>query len=71
MEELHMPEQDQDQEPQALEAPVIAEVDNLNKGVRLHMARSACLLMSGDRNLSPRDAVLDVYQVYRDILKLC
>ena len=42
-----------------------------NKGVRLHMARSACLLMSGDRNLSPRDAVLDVYQVYRDILKLC
>lgn len=69
MEELHMPEQDQ--EPQALEAPVIAEVDNLNKGVRLHMARSACLLMSGDRNLSPRDAVLDVYQVYRDILKLC
>ena len=66
-----MAEQEQDQESQAQEAPVIAEVDNLNKGVRLHMACSACLLMSGDRNLSPRDAVLDVYQVYRDILKLC
>lgn len=66
-----MAEQDQEQEAQRQPTPVIAEIDNLNKGVRLHMARSACLLMSGDRNLSPRDAVLDVYQVYRDILKLC
>ena len=66
-----MAEQGQEQEPQSQDAPVIPEVDNLNKVVRLHMARSACLLMSGDRNLSPRDAVLDVYQVYRDILKLC
>ena len=66
-----MAEQGQEQEPQSQDAPVIPEVDNLNKGVRLHMARSACLLMSGDRNLSPRDGVLDVYQVYRDILKLC
>lgn len=66
-----MAEQDQEQEAQSQPTPIIAEIDNLNKGVRLHMARSACLLMSGDRNLSPRDAVLDVYQVYRDILKLC
>lgn len=66
-----MAEQDQEQEAQRQPTPVIAEIDNLNKGVRLHMARSACLLMSGDRNLSPRDAVLDVHQVYRDILKLC
>lgn len=62
---------DQDQEAQPLDTLIIPEIDNLNKGVRLHMARSACLLMSGDRNLSPRDAVLDVYQVYRDILRLC
>lgn len=56
-----MAEQEQDQEPQAQEdTPLIPEIDTLNKGVRLHMARSACLLMSGDRNLSPRDAVLDV-----------
>lgn len=66
-----MADQDQEQEAQSQPTLIIADIDNLNKGVRLHMARSACLLMSGDRNLSPRDAVLDVYQVYRDILKLC
>ncbi|WP_296303306.1 hypothetical protein [uncultured Desulfovibrio sp.] len=66
-----MADQDQEQEAQSQPTLTIADIDNLNKGVRLHMARSACLLMSGDRNLSPRDAVLDVYQVYRDILKLC
>lgn len=61
----------EEQEPNTTREREIPEIDRLDKGVRLHMARSACLLMSGDRNLSPRDAVLDVYQVYRDILKLC
>lgn len=54
-------------EPDLLEEDLI----RLDKEVRLEMARSACLLMAGDRKLSPRDAVLDVYQVYKDILKLC
>lgn len=54
-------------EPDVIEKDLI----RLDKEVRLEMARSACLLMAGDRKLSPRDAVLDVYQVYKDILKLC
>ncbi|HJA79790.1 hypothetical protein [uncultured Desulfovibrio sp.] len=61
-------EEQEGKKTQDLEIP---EIDRLDEGVRLHMARSACLLMSGDRNLSPRDAVMDAYQVYRDILKLC
>lgn len=52
-------------------AAIEAELARLDKEVRLEMARSACLLMAGDRKLSPRDAVLDVYQVYKDILTLC